>query len=117
MSPADQHPLEMLVLNSLFDAGGTMTVAELRAATSADGRALRKAIDAQRAIGNLRQAGAREPVTLTASARAAIAAGRANKPMMLVTFPARRVGKKAAEQLLRSMAEFASQPSRIEVRP
>lgn len=109
-SPTDQHPLEMIILNAAFDAGGTIAMKELRACTPATGINIRKAINAQRNLGNLRQFQPADPITLTASARTAIAAGRAHRPMMTVTIPGRRVGKTAA-RMLREIAGTACLPA------
>ncbi|OJY65503.1 MAG: hypothetical protein BGP16_12820 [Sphingobium sp. 66-54] len=97
--PTDQHPLELLILNAAFDAGGSIAMPALREAVPARGVDIRKAISTQRNLGNLRQSAADQPIALTASARAAIAAGRAHRPMMIVTMPARRCGKTAARML------------------
>lgn len=104
--PTEQHPLEMMVLNRIFDAGGAMDLAGLRAALPATGRDLRKAIVHQRSLGNLRLCEAEGTLSLTASARAAIAAGRAHRPMMIVDF-GRRQPAKLERALARAIAQIA----------
>ncbi len=110
MNPANQHPLELLILNATFDAGGRIPMDALRAAIPASGHDLRKAIDVQRNLGNIRRDGC--ALELTSCARAAIAAGRAHRPMMTVNFNPRRIGKTAAK-VLQEVIRHANTPMGI----
>ncbi|MBB5985331.1 hypothetical protein [Sphingobium lignivorans] len=96
----------MMVLNSIFDAGGTMDLVALRAALPATGRDLRKAIVHQRSLGNLRLCEVEGTLTLTASARAAIAAGRAHRPMMIMDLGG-QLRTKHERALAREIAQLA----------
>lgn len=67
--------MTMLVL--AYDAGGAIPFAELWKAMPATLNEIFTAIRAQFTLGNVKRHHNGEPITLTASARAAIAAGRA----------------------------------------
>jgi hypothetical protein len=69
-------PVEMAVLNAAFDAGGAIAIEELRQSIPADRRRIWRAIYTQADLGNVKRHRDGQPVTLTASARSAIAAGR-----------------------------------------
>lgn len=97
---AQQHPIELMVLNAVFDAGGQIALADLRAALPIiKAEEMHKAVTRQASLGNLKGHVWGEPVTLTASARAAIAAGRAHQPMLTIAPPDRRIGLTRARQL------------------
>lgn len=71
---------ELLIENAamalIYDAGGVMPFATLWQAMPVTRRELQRALDRQITLGNVKRRRDGEPVTLTASARAAIAAGR-----------------------------------------
>lgn len=69
-------PVESMVLNAAYDAGGAIAYEALSAAVPATRRKLFHALVRQSDLGNIRRHWDGEPITLTASARAAIAAGR-----------------------------------------
>lgn len=69
-------PVESMILNAAYDAGGEIAYDSLCAAVPATRRNLFHALVRQSDLGNIRRHRTGEPITLTASARAAIAAGR-----------------------------------------
>lgn len=73
----DPHPTDLLILNAAFDAGGEIALPDLRRHVPASGIDLRLALHRQATRGNIRRMIPGDPVRLTASARDAIAAGRA----------------------------------------
>jgi len=72
-----QEAVQRALLVRLYDAGGTMPFADLVAAMPVPRRHIWRAINAQHMIGNVKRHRDGQPITLTASARSAIAAGRA----------------------------------------
>jgi hypothetical protein len=69
-------PVEIAVLNAAFDAGGSIMIEDLRRTIPAPNRRIWRAIYTQADLGNVKRHRDGQPVTLTASARTAIAAGR-----------------------------------------
>lgn len=77
ISKADLDPVAIMVLNAVYDAGGDMDYEALREAIPASGSSIWKALRSEYHLGNVKRRHDDEPITLTASARSAIAAGRA----------------------------------------
>jgi hypothetical protein len=68
--------IENAAMALIYDAGGEMPFAALWQAMPVTRRELQRALDRQITLGNIKRRRDGEPVTLTSSARAAIAAGR-----------------------------------------
>lgn len=68
--------VERAVLALIFDRGGTMPFAELWRALPCTRREIFWALDRQCRLGNVKRHRTGEPIVLTSSAMAAIAAGR-----------------------------------------
>lgn len=73
---AREDQIDRALLALIFDAGGEMPFADLCAAMPATRRELWRSLGRQYSLGNVKRHHDGAPITLTASARAAIAAGR-----------------------------------------
>jgi len=79
-SAAREVQLDFLLLAKLFEAGGEMPFAQLADGFPATRPELLSALARQYRLGNVKRHQHGEPITLTASARVAVGAGRAVAP-------------------------------------
>jgi len=114
---ARETQLDFMVLAKLFEAGGALPFARLAEGFPATRPELLAALARQYRLGNVKRHQQGEPITLTASARIAVGAGRAVPPLYVMEIPAPEEAAEKRQQLADALARQNLRPCSIPISP